>query len=242
MLAANASRPQEAVPGYTGLDTRADLRRKLTADQFARLLDAQLPRRASVLDIGCGAGQLANFLGLAWRRTVIGADIALPALRRGEAWRTRFSVGNARFVAADLFAPPFAEAAFDVVIADRVLDRIADAAAGFRAIARLVRPGGYLAVGVANRLAWHRWMPQPRPVRYSLRDMLGWFAAAGFDFTASLPTIGDRDTPPDMPLFAPQPAGGAAACLSSEVDMALSGGYDGRCIVVGRRRDRPTRD
>jgi SAM-dependent methyltransferase len=230
----------DAAPGYAGMDTRDALRHEMMETAFARLLDAQLPRPARVLVAGCGSGQLCNFLGLSWGRTVIGVDDDMPALALAEAWRRRFSVRNASFVAGDMAALPFADTAFDMVIADGVLDRAADALAGVRTLARLVRPGGHLAVGIANRferLAFWRMSHAQLPItRYSLSAMLTWFEAAGFDCTASLPTIGDRDASPEMSLFESQPAGGTMACLSSEIESLLSDAYGGRCIVVGRRR------
>src|SRR5438552_4029026 len=64
-------------PNYDDLDGRETLRTKSQRGVFARLLDEQIPRPALVLEAGCGTGQLSNFLGLNWGRTVIGADWCL---------------------------------------------------------------------------------------------------------------------------------------------------------------------
>jgi len=72
-----------------------------------------------------------------------------------------------------------------------------------------------------------------------MTDLLGWFDAAGFDYTASIPTIGDREFGADMRLFDVQPAGTNWGRFSSEIEMLLSGGgdgRDGRFIMIGRRR------
>ena len=231
-LAAAASQPGV----YAGLYTRDDLRRAMASDQFSRLLDAQLPRPAHVLEIGCGAGRLVNFLGLSWGRRVTGVDRVTDRLGEAEAWRSRLAVGNAAFVAADASAMPFADACFDVVIAGGATDP----AVGFSALARLVKPGGYLAARFEQRFR-RRLFPARRAAdgaasnRPALHAMLSQLAAAGLEFTAALPAIGDQETPADMPLFVPQPAAGKAACLATEVDLLFGGGYEGRCIVVGRR-------
>ena len=65
---------------------------------FGRMLNAQLPVEARVLDVGCGTGQLTNFLGLRYGRTVIGGDLCLAPLRVAQDFRERFSINNAHFV------------------------------------------------------------------------------------------------------------------------------------------------
>jgi SAM-dependent methyltransferase len=261
-------------PNYDGLDTRDSLRRKSTESVFGRLLDEQLPRGAVVLEIGCGTGQMTNFLGMGRARTVIGSDICLNSLGLGKAFRDRFSINNAQFLQSNLFRPPFAEASFDLVMSNGVLHHTSDCAGAFRSIARLVKPGGIIIIGLYNwlgRLPTLWWGSlinvlggigttlgyrardkgeaarrraglidtdkHPHETRHSMTELLGWFDAAGFDYTASIPTIGDREFRADMRLFDPQPAGTDWDRLSSEIEMLLSGGVDGGLyIMIGRRR------
>lgn len=74
-------------------------------------LGAQLPERASVLDLGCGAGELATRI-LAQRFRVTGVDISgnqLALARRG--------VPNAVFIQADMTALALPPESFDAVVA-----------------------------------------------------------------------------------------------------------------------------
>ena len=91
---------------------------------------------------------------------------------------------------------------------------------------------------MTRRQVWLRQQYQhPHETRHSMTEILGWFDAAGFDYTASIPTIGDREVDADMRLFDPRSAGTSWDRLSSEIEMLLSGGAgDGRCIMIGRRR------
>ena len=61
------------LPSYDGLETRDSLRRKVEWRIFGRLLDEQVSHDATILEVGCGTGQMTNFLGMGWGRTVIGA-------------------------------------------------------------------------------------------------------------------------------------------------------------------------
>lgn len=139
-------------PDYDADESRDSLRAKARRGVFARLLDEQLPPDALVLDAGCGTGQLSNFLGMHWRRRVIGADLCMNSLRLARAFRDRCAIVNADFVQMNLFRPPFADASLDVVISNGVLHHTADPEAGFRALLAKLKPGGYVLVGLYNWL------------------------------------------------------------------------------------------
>ncbi len=143
---------QTPFPNYDGLDTRESLRRKAGHGVMARMLDHQLPSRARILEVGCGTGQLSNFLGMGHGRTVIGADVCMNSLKLAKDFRDRFSIANTHFVQMNLFRPPFTEFAFDLVVSNGVLHHTSDCRAAFRAIAPLVKPGGILIVGLYNWL------------------------------------------------------------------------------------------
>lgn len=139
-------------PNYDDLDGRESLRWKAQRGVFARLLDEQIPRPALVLEAGCGTGQLSNFLGMSWGRTVIGADLCLNSLRLAKSFRDRCSISNVQFIQMNLFRPPFADDTFDLVVSNGVLHHTSDPEAGFRSIAAKLKPGGHIIIGLYNWL------------------------------------------------------------------------------------------
>jgi len=139
-------------PNYDGLDTRDRLRRKASASVAGKLLDEQLPDGCKILEAGCGTGQMSNYLAMHRGRTVIGSDICFNSLRLANEFRSRFSINNASFVQMNLFDPFFKKHSFDVVISNGVLHHTVDAAAAFHSIQRLVKPGGYVLIGLYNWL------------------------------------------------------------------------------------------
>jgi SAM-dependent methyltransferase len=162
-------------PNYDDLDSRDALVTKARRGVFARLLDEQLPRPALVLEAGCGTGQLTNFLGMGWGRTVIGADLCLNSLRLAKSFRDRCSIANAQFVQMNLFRPPFADGTFDMVVSNGVLHHTSDPLGGFQSIARKVKPGGLVIIGLYNWLGrlptlWRRRMIEVFGERWAALD------------------------------------------------------------------------
>ena len=118
---------------------------------FAKLLDDQVPPGARIVECGCGTGQLSNFLSVA-NRTVFGADMCLNSLRLGQRFKQQHGLSRAHFVQMNLFRPVFAPGSFDLVISNGVLHHTAEPFRAFRSISTLVKPGGYILVGL-----YHRW-------------------------------------------------------------------------------------
>ncbi|MCI0624201.1 MAG: class I SAM-dependent methyltransferase [Acidobacteria bacterium] len=139
-------------PNYDDLESRESLEHKASRGIFARLLNEQIPAGSLVLEVGCGTGQLTNFLGMSWKRQVFGSDVCLNSLRLAKGFRDRFSINNAAFLQMNLFRPGFRDSIFDVVISNGVLHHTGDPYRAFQSIAQLVKPGGIILIGLYNRI------------------------------------------------------------------------------------------
>jgi len=138
-------------PNYEDVDSASRLREMASRSVFAKLLDHQIPYGANVLEVGCGTGQLSNFLGMRHGRSVVGTDICLNSLTLAENFRQLNDITNTRFLQMNLFRPVFPPVSFDLVLCNGVLHHTSDPLLGFETISRLVKPGGFVIVGLYNR-------------------------------------------------------------------------------------------
>ncbi len=110
---------------------------------FAATLEALAPLEGkSLLDAGCGAGGALRLARDAGAR-VSGLDASAPLL---DVARSR--VPDADLRVGDIEDLPYDDGAFDIVTAFNAVQYAADPKAAVGELARVVRPGGQVAIGV----------------------------------------------------------------------------------------------
>lgn len=148
----------------------------------ATLLNGWPPpsRPHRILDAGCGAGYMLNWLrDHARTEAVFGLDFAAEALAHCQ------RDGAGRLLRASITDLPYDDAAFDVVTCFDVLQQLPHPSADQRALTefhRVLRPGGTLL----TRVAAYRWLWSRHDThmhtqhRYTLPELREQLTAAGF--------------------------------------------------------------
>jgi 2-polyprenyl-3-methyl-5-hydroxy-6-metoxy-1,4-benzoquinol methylase len=220
--------PFEAeTPGFVSLARAAVFLRAMRAGYeepfYAELSDALLrpvDPLAEVLDVGCGAGNLAFELARRTGARVTGLDLDAHLLRWAERLRdggavdipVRLDAGHIvpgtleltdrggfeqlRFLCSNLLDPPFEPESFDVVTLVNVLDAVPYPRVALRQAVALLKPGGHLIFGSPD--SWNasttprsRWLATTPP---------GWdrvLAAEGLEIVTTIDDLEWRlqDTP-----------------------------------------------
>lgn len=104
-----------------------------------------------LLDAGCGPGTVTAGLARAvLPGKVVGLDSAPEVLEHARAHAAEDRVDNVTYVAGDVYSLDFADAEFDVVYANQLLQHLTDPVRALREVRRVLRPGGLLAVRDAD--------------------------------------------------------------------------------------------
>ena len=115
-----------------------------TKEMAARL---NLTPATRVIDVGSGLGGPARWLAATYGSQVTGIDLTEAFCIAAEALTARLGLSDrVTFHKGSALEMPFADAAFDVAWTQHVAMNIADKAGLYREIARVLRPGGRLAL------------------------------------------------------------------------------------------------
>lgn len=167
-----------------------------------------------VLDLGSGAGFdcLAAALDVGRRGRVVGIDMTPEMVRLAHRHAAHAGVVNVDFLQAGMEALPFADATFDVVISNCVINLCPDKARVLAEACRVLKPNGRLAVadivaiaplpeGALANLALHTGCLAGATPLDTLASMLhdAGLAAVEIDLGPHSPTLIDG-RPPDLAL------------------------------------------
>ena len=147
--AVNAFYNVNPFPGYDihKYNLREDLYRN--ANPYALLVDGQIPYGARIADVGCGTGQLACLLSLKDRH-VEGYDFSQASIELAQRLKARLCLDNVSFTTRNIFDLTEPDEKFDYVFCNGVLHHTPDPYGGFCKLVPMVKPGGYMVIGLYN--------------------------------------------------------------------------------------------
>jgi tetratricopeptide (TPR) repeat protein/SAM-dependent methyltransferase len=126
------------------------LRRRFPAAAFEHIGKRQI----EVLIAGCGTGQHAIETAQRFAGTeVLAIDLSLGSLAYAKRKTRELGRSNIKYAQADILRLGALGRSFDLIESSGVLHHLADPLAGWRELLSLLRPGGFMAVGLYSEIA-----------------------------------------------------------------------------------------
>ncbi len=126
---------------------------KISAWPFSNILYMSIPENASLIDVGTGTGQLSALLSLK-RKEVYGIDFSDSSLNKAIALKEKLKLDSLTLKKIDITDKEQVNSIgkkFDYMLCTGVLHHTGDAYGSFENIMKLVKPGGYVAIGLYNK-------------------------------------------------------------------------------------------
>lgn len=135
---------------YTAIDHPIALLRAenaVRAPWVAEVLQEHFRGSTNVLDVGCGAGFLSNYLAQK-NHQVTAIDLSQSSLEVAKQYDSTSSV---KYIHADAYQLPFADACFDVICAMDILEHVEHPARLIQEASRVLKPRGIFFFHTFNR-------------------------------------------------------------------------------------------
>lgn len=103
-----------------------------------------------ILEAGCGTGEFSCAFAMGGA-SVLGIDLSKASLEKARNLAKRFNLENTEFLQMDILGNNLSPASFDFVFSMGALHHNKNPRQAFSEIARLVKPSGFIVVGLYNR-------------------------------------------------------------------------------------------
>ncbi len=126
-----------------------------------------------ILDCACGRGFYLNMFRYVSRCKLVGLELDPEIIAKAR--RNVGHLPDVTLVNGSIYALPFRDGYFDKVILSEVLEHLDDDLAGLREVARVIKPGGVVAITVPNENYPFWW----DPINKTLETLTGRHIAKG---------------------------------------------------------------
>lgn len=104
----------------------------------------------TILDVGCGNGDLDNYLSVNYNTNITGVDFSQESIKIANEKKNFFHANTASFCVADAQSLPFAESQFDYVISCECLEHVPNPQKMLDELYRVVKKGGLVILTTEN--------------------------------------------------------------------------------------------
>jgi 2-polyprenyl-3-methyl-5-hydroxy-6-metoxy-1,4-benzoquinol methylase len=136
-------------PNYNDFESFGDFFNKGLVNPFTMRIARAIRENSKVLEVGCGTGQLINFLSAINPGSFTGFDLTGNSLALADKFAENNKL-NVNFIQGDIFSAPFEQRSFDFVISLGVLHHTINCEKAIEAASSLVTDRGEIVIGLYN--------------------------------------------------------------------------------------------
>lgn len=137
-------------PSYDDIDDFSTLLAKNSSNFFLSHLDKHIPYKSSILEAGCGTGQLGISLSR-FSRHIYSIDISSGSLQEAHNFLIQNKIENVNLYRMNIFKLCFPDDSFDYVISNGVLHHTHNPKKAFRNLVKVLKNNGYIIIGLYHK-------------------------------------------------------------------------------------------
>tara|TARA_B100000780_G_C21111443_1_gene449176 strand:+ start:1358 stop:2245 length:888 start_codon:yes stop_codon:yes gene_type:complete len=141
---------EKPFPNYKANENMISFLDRGNKNIFIKKLKSHIGMGKKILEVGCGTGQVSNYLAAQTNNQVFGLDLGINSLNIGKEFADKNDIKNVFFINGDLFEDIFEEEKFDVIYCSGVLHHTDQPKEGFKNLVRLLKPNGIIIIGLYN--------------------------------------------------------------------------------------------
>lgn len=138
-------------PNYEVNDDKSSINYKGEKNYLAREFKKFIGFNKTVLEVGCGTGQLSLYFSIGNNNKIFALDPTLASINLGRKFSIKNKINNVKFINADIFDDVFNNEVFDFIWTNGVLHHTKNPKLAFSIISKYLRNDGYILVGLYNR-------------------------------------------------------------------------------------------
>ena len=139
-------------PNYKDNDNKQTILRKGDKNFLANQFKNFIGYRKTILEVGCGTGQLSNYFAIGTNNNIFGLDPTKASLDIAKEFADKNNIINVTFINADIFDDVLKDEVFDFIWTNGVLHHTKDPYGAFKILIKYLKKEGYVLVGLYNKL------------------------------------------------------------------------------------------
>ena len=143
-------------PNYKTNDDRRTIVEKGNKNTLARQFKKYIGSNKTVLEVGCGTGQLSIYFAIGTNNKIVSLDPTLASINLAKNFAKKNNISNISFLNVDIFDDVLSDECFDFIWCNGVLHHTKDPYLAFKTSIKSLKKKGYVLIGLYNKFGRFR--------------------------------------------------------------------------------------